>query len=89
MKCVICSVSVGSPENPLDIEGWEPFFFEGEDPHGPACPDCRDGLLMESPEGDLFLKEEFRGKISYIDEFDPENEDCYEIREVMLGYILN
>ena len=89
MKCVICGVSVGSVESQLDIEDWGPFFFEGEDPHGPVCPDCCDSLLMESPEGDLFLKDEFRGKISYLYEFDFENDDCCEIQEVMLGYILN
>lgn len=89
MRCVICGVSFDSTETPTDFDGWVPFFFEGEEPHGPACPDCCDGLLLESPDGDIVLKEEYRGKISYLYEFDDEDDDIYEIEEVMLGYILN
>lgn len=90
MRCVICGVSIDVDGDVTALDGWEPFFFEGDDPHGPVCPDCCDGLLQETPDGDLVLKEEFRGKISYLYEMDEEeDEDEYEIEEVMLGYILN
>jgi hypothetical protein len=89
MKCVICGVSVEFLEETVDLSGWTPFFFEGDEPHGPACPGCRAGLLRELPDGDFVLKEEYRGKVSYLYEFDEENDDLYEVEEVMLGYILN
>ena len=89
MRCVICGVCAGSPESPADLSGWAPFFFEGDEPHGPACPDCCDGLLAESPDGDLVVRDEYLGKICYCYEFDEEDDDIYEIQEVVLGYILN
>jgi hypothetical protein len=89
MKCVICGVSVDFREDMTSLDGWAPFFFEGDEPHGPICPDCCDGLLKENPDGDLVLRDEYRGKISYLYELDEEDEEDYEIEEVMLGYILN
>ncbi len=89
MKCVICGISVDTIDDLPSLDGWVPFFFEGEEPHGPVCPDCRDGLLWQTSEGDLVLKEEYRGKISYLYDFDEEDQEDYEIQEVMLGYILN
>jgi len=89
MKCVICGLSIGAPEDPLDLEGWVPFFFEGEDPHGPACPYCSEGLLTETTEETFTLREEYRGKVSYPHDFVEENYEHLQVEEIMLGYILN
>jgi len=87
MKCVICGASIESVTEALELE-WAPCFFEGDDLHGPACPDCCETLLLVSEDGDFELRDEFRGKIIYEEDF-PEEDDDLEWEEFSLGFILN
>jgi hypothetical protein len=67
MKCAICEIVVGSIEEAVE-ENWIPIFYEGDDPHGPACADCTRGLLQPVEEGEMEVRGQYRGKIVYHDE---------------------
>ena len=90
MKCVICGIPL--PMDSLDEssdQDWVPFFYEGDEQHGPVCTDCTCSLMETSEYGDLVVKPEFRGKLSYQDGLSEDEEDRYEVEEVLLGFILN
>lgn len=88
MKCVICGVEIESVVEALEND-WIPCFFEGEDIHGPACPDCCGVLLEPSDDGEFEVKEEYFGKILYVDDSTDFEDDDYEWEEFSLGFILN
>ena len=85
MKCIICGISVDTIDEAVD-QDWIPFFYEGEEPHGPACADCCETLFHSGEGGETRVKEEFRGKIVYQHEEEPELE-CEE--PLVMGLIFN
>jgi len=42
-----------------------PYFYEGAKEHGPPCPPCSEKLTCVGKDGDMEVKEEYRGKIIY------------------------
>ncbi|VBB41364.1 hypothetical protein TRIP_B10092 [uncultured Desulfatiglans sp.] len=67
IRCAICGMAVDSVEEALDCD-WAPFFYEGNDQHGPACASCSSALMRVDEFGEMEIKEEYRGKIRYLDE---------------------
>jgi len=45
-----------------------PYFYEGETEHEPACPTCSEALLQVGKDGEMEVKEEYRGKIRFLEE---------------------
>ena len=60
MKCAICGMEIE--------EGWTPYFFEGETEHECACSGCSELFLQSGEDGEMEVKEEYKGKIKYLDE---------------------
>ena len=67
MRCAICGLTVESIDEAVE-EGWTPYFHDGDQEHDPACPSCTAALLEECADGEWEVKEEFRGKLKYLDE---------------------
>ena len=67
MKCSICGIQIGTVDEAVE-EGWTPYFYDGETEHEVACPACTQALLQERADGEWEMKEEFRGKLKYLDE---------------------
>jgi hypothetical protein len=67
MKCSICGFEIATPDQAID-EGWIPSFYDGEIEHEYACPGCTISLLQMGEDGEMEVKEEYRGKIVYQDE---------------------
>ena len=68
MKCVICGMEVESIEDAID-QGWVPYFFDDQIESGPACSECSEALLKIDGDGEMELKEQYQGKISYKENF--------------------
>jgi hypothetical protein len=73
MKCSICGIQIDSVDEAVE-EGWTPYFYDGEREHEVACPACTHALLQEGKDGEWEVKEEFRGKLRYLDERLEENQ---------------
>jgi hypothetical protein len=71
MKCSICGIRIGSLEEAAE-EGWEPYFYDGETEYELACPGCAETFLHEGEDGEMELKDEYRGKLRYIAKRTPE-----------------
>ena len=67
MKCAICGMEIDSVDEAVE-EGWTPYFYDGEFEHEVACPACTQALLQEGKDGEVEVKEEFRGKLKYLHE---------------------
>ncbi len=67
MKCAICGITVDSTEEAID-QDWLPHFYEGEKEHEFACPNCAEVFLQVDENGEMEVKPEYRGKITYHDE---------------------
>ncbi|PKN66294.1 MAG: hypothetical protein CVU57_06385 [Deltaproteobacteria bacterium HGW-Deltaproteobacteria-15] len=67
MKCAICGIAIDSLNQAID-QGWEPYFYEGEKEHEFACPNCAEVFLQVDENGEMEVKPEYRGKITYRDE---------------------
>ena len=66
MRCAICGLRIDSIDQAVD-QGWTPYFHDGRTEHEVACPACTYALLQESEDGELEVKEEYKGKLSYFD----------------------
>ena len=66
MKCAICAITVDSMDEAIE-QGWEPYFYEGETEHEFACPGCAETFLYQGEDGEMEVREEYRGKITYHD----------------------
>jgi len=71
MRCAICGIQIVSVDEAVE-EGWTPYFYDGETEHEVACPACTQALLQDSKDGEMEVKEEFRGKLKYLDELGDE-----------------
>jgi len=65
-------MEIDSIDEAID-EGWIPYFYEGETEHEIACPGCTEVFLETSEDGEMEVKAEHRGKITYLDEKPKEN----------------
>jgi len=72
MRCAICGIRIASVDEAAE-QGWTPYFYDGGTEHEVACPACTQALLQESRDGEMEVKEEFRGKVRYLDESGDEN----------------
>ncbi|HIJ19492.1 MAG TPA: hypothetical protein HPP58_00440 [Deltaproteobacteria bacterium] len=68
MTCVICGIEIDSIEDAMD-QGWIPYFYENEIERGPACSECSEALLQMDEDGEMELKERYRGKVQYKENF--------------------
>jgi len=67
MKFSICGIQISTVIEAAE-EGSSPYFYGGETEHDVACPACTQALLQEGGHGEMEVKEEFRGKLKYLDE---------------------
>jgi hypothetical protein len=67
MRCSICGIRIDSVDEAIE-EGWTPYFYDGEAEHEVACPACTHALLQEGTDGEWEVKEEYKGKITFLDE---------------------
>ena len=72
MRCTICGIVIDSIDEGVE-QGWIPYFYDGETEHEFACPGCTEVFLELGKDGDMEVKEEYRGKITYRDEKPKEN----------------
>jgi len=86
MRCAICGVQIATVDEAVE-EGWTPYFYDGETEHEVACPACTHALLQEGVDGEWEVKEEFRGKLRYLDEAgDQVWQDHSEVVAAVLEY---
>ena len=79
MKCAICGMVVDSIDEAVD-QGWIPYFYDGYEEHETACPSCTEALLQEGVDGEMEVKEEYQGRLKYLDESPYEIwQDHYEV----------
>lgn len=90
VRCVICGFEVASIEVAIQAD-WISGFFEYDAEHGPVCPSCSERLLEVADDGEFELRNEYRGKIVYLEEPPEEPLECENcaMEEVFLGFILN
>ena len=67
MRCSICGIQIDLVEDAIE-QGWCPYFYDGETEHEPACPSCTETLLQTGKDGEMEVKEKFRGKIKFLEE---------------------
>jgi len=67
MKFSICGIQISTVIEAAE-EGSSPYFYGGETEREVACPACTQALLQEGTDGEWEVKEEFRGKLRYLDE---------------------
>jgi hypothetical protein len=67
MKCAICGVTIDSVDEAIDA-GWTTYFYEGNKEHEPVCPECTASILQEGKDGEMEVKEKYRGEIAYQEE---------------------
>jgi hypothetical protein len=67
MRCAICGIQIDSVDEAVE-EDWTPYFYDGETEHEVACPSCSQTLLRQGDDGELEVREEYRGKLRYLDE---------------------
>ena len=80
MRCALCGIVIHSIEQAIE-EGWIPYFYEVEKEHECACPGCSESLLQLGKDGEMEVKEEYRWKITYLDEKEKEH--------LVMGVMLN
>ena len=67
MKCAICGMEIESIDEAVEHD-WIPYFYEGETEHEFVCPGCSEVFLELAEDGAMEVKEEYLGKIKYLDE---------------------
>ena len=67
MKFSICGIQISTVIEAAE-EGSSPYFYGGETEHDVACPACTQALLQQGKDDELEVKEEFRGKLRYLEE---------------------
>ena len=62
MRCAICGLRMDSIDQAVD-QGRTPYFHDGRTEHEVARPACTYALLQEGKDGELEVKEEYKGKL--------------------------
>ena len=70
MKCSICGIRIDSVDDAAE-NGWTPYFYDGTQRHDVACPSCSKTLLQQGQDGELEVKEQYSGKINFLDNRNP------------------
>ena len=86
MRCAICGLKLGSIEEAIEA-GWTPYFHDGDQEHDPTCPSCTEALLQEAADAEWEVKEEYRGKRTYLDEI--EHKFWQDDSEVVMAVLEN
>ncbi len=73
LRCIVCGILIGSIEEAIEAR-WTPYFHEGDQQHEPACRECSETLLQIDENGEMEVREEYRGKIRYLCDAEPEQE---------------
>ena len=71
MRCGICGITIDSIDVPVE-EGWTPYFYDGETEYEFACPGCAETFLQKGEDGEMEVKEGYRGKLRYLAKRTPE-----------------
>ncbi|MBW1613454.1 MAG: hypothetical protein JRJ57_05635 [Deltaproteobacteria bacterium] len=66
MKCAICGIEIESIDEAIE-QGWIPYFYGGEIEHEFVCPGYSEIFLELGEDKEMEVKEEYRGKITYLD----------------------
>jgi hypothetical protein len=86
MRCAICGIQIATVDEAVEA-GWTPYFYDGETEQEVACPACTNALLQEGKDGELEVKDEYRGKLKYLDELgDRAWQDHSEVVTTVLEY---
>jgi hypothetical protein len=83
MKCTICGTMIGSIDEAI-AHDWIFLFYEGDEPYGPACADCAVSLLQMGEDGEMEVKEEYRGKIVYLVKADDPDDELADTADYLL-----
>jgi len=67
MRCAICGIEIDSIDEAIE-QDWIPCFYEEETEHEFVCPGCYEIFLELVEDGEMEVKEEYLGKIKYLDE---------------------
>jgi hypothetical protein len=67
MICSMCGIQIDSVDDAVE-RGRTPYFYDGEIDHEIACPACTHALLQEGKDDEIEVKEEYQGKLKYVDE---------------------
>jgi len=67
MRCSICGIQINLVEDAVE-KGWTSYFYDLDQEYELACPSCTESLLQMGEDGEMELKEEYRGKLKYLDE---------------------
>jgi len=67
MRCAICGIRISTVDEAVE-DGWTPYFYDGQTEIEVACPACTQALLQEGRDGELEVKEEYQGRLKYLDE---------------------
>jgi hypothetical protein len=67
MRCAICGMEIVSVDEAVE-QGWTPYFYEGSQLYDIACPSCTEALLQSGDDGEIRTREEYLGKLMYLDE---------------------
>ena len=86
MWCAICGIQIDSVDEAVE-EGLTPYFYDGETEHEVACPACAHALLQEGKDGEFEVKEEYRGKLRYLEE--AEDEAWQDHSQVVMAVLEN
>ena len=65
MRCLICGIQIDSLEAAAE-QGWTPYFYDLDQEYELACPGCSEALLQIVEDGEMEVKEEYRGKLRYL-----------------------
>jgi len=61
MRCAICGFQIDSVDEAVE-EGSTPYFCDGETEHEFACLGCAETFLQEGEDGEMEVKDGYRGK---------------------------
>ena len=67
MKCSIRGIRIDSVDDAIE-QRWTPYFYDGQTEHEAACLARTQALLQDGKDGEVEVKEEFRGKLKYLAE---------------------
>ena len=80
MKYAICGIEIDSIKEAIK-QGWIPYFYEGDKEHRFGFFGCSEIFLELGVDGEMEVKEEYKGKTKYLDEKVKE----HLVKEVMLN----
>jgi hypothetical protein len=86
MKCAICGIQIDSVDEAVE-QRWVPYFYDGPQLHDVACPSCTETLLRHGEDGEMEVKEEYQGKLKYLDEI--RDEPCQDHSQVVMAVLGN